>query len=179
MVIIPHIQPFETLVDTLKASNVSACHPYINFCSVTSLASSSTERCPVPPSDTLPSAQSLASETHPIIQWPCFNRLRYRNARLLFLLPMLSQCPFLPNLLGFTIQSVLGDLYKPRRSWLSNVVNRPVGILLLLNIATFLCSTRSCAWYCCAFWGRDSNKSRVCCLEIACVTISRCYFYAK
>lgn len=67
VVIIPHVQSFGTLVDTLKASNVSACHPYINFCSVALLASSSTERCPVPPTDTYPSAQRLESETHPII----------------------------------------------------------------------------------------------------------------
>jgi hypothetical protein len=79
VVIIPHVQSFGTLVDTLKASNVSAYHPYINFCAVTSLASSSTVRYPVPPSDTLPSVQRLVSETHPIIQWPCFNRLRYQN----------------------------------------------------------------------------------------------------
>jgi len=34
VVIVPHVQSFETLVDTLVTSNLSACHPYINICSV-------------------------------------------------------------------------------------------------------------------------------------------------
>jgi len=34
VLITPHVQFFESLVDTLTASTVSACYPHINFCSV-------------------------------------------------------------------------------------------------------------------------------------------------
>ena len=39
VVTVPHVQSFGTLVDTPTASNVDTCHSYINFCSVTLLAS--------------------------------------------------------------------------------------------------------------------------------------------
>lgn len=184
VVTIPHVQSFETLVDTLIASNVSAFHPYINFCSAPCLLVAALKGSPSR-HHTHSSRHNFLPLTHiplfcvSVLEVVMFQHASLPEYCLLFLLHMLGQCPVHPNLLGFTVQSVQGDLYKPRRSWLSNVVNRPVGILLLLNIATLLCSTCSCTWYCSSFWGRKGNKGRVCCLEIACVTISRCYFYAE
>ena len=44
--VISHVQPFETVLDTLTASNVSPCHPYTNFCSVSGLLVAALKRAP-------------------------------------------------------------------------------------------------------------------------------------
>jgi hypothetical protein len=159
VIVIPHVWSFRTLVGcTLTASNVSTFHPnlayvlfyYRTYFLVTARKGARSRHEKHSHRHKLFPLRRDPMLYFSVLEVITFQYASLRKGYLLALLPMLAQCPVHPNLLGFTVQTILDNLYKPRRSWLSNVVNRPVGILLLLNIAALLCFTCSCAWYCSA-----------------------------
>jgi len=57
-------------------------------------------------------------------------------------LPILAICPAHPSLLHFTILTILGDLYRSRRSALQNIEERKQNVVTSLNDVSIRCIHR-------------------------------------